>query len=124
MKIIDMHTHIYPDAIATKAARSIRNYYHLGENMDGTISTLLEHGSAAGVVHWLILPVAVKPDHVRNINLFTLQQTREHSCFTGFGAIHAGMDPICNSCGKPLNDSSFTYTWFSHKTRIILGSST
>ncbi len=94
MKIIDMHTHVYPDAIATKAARSIRNYYHLGENMDGTISTLLEHGSAAGVVHWLILPVAVKPEHVRSINHFTQQQVQQHSCFTGFGTVHAQMENL------------------------------
>ena len=58
MKFIDMHTHVYPDAIAAKAARSIRNYYHLGDNMDGTVATLLEQGSKAGVEHWLILPVA------------------------------------------------------------------
>ena len=94
MKIIDMHTHVYPDAIATKAARSIRNYYHLGEDMDGTLSTLLEHGSAAGVVHWLLLPVAVKPEHVRSINHFTQQQVQQHSCFTGFGTVHAQMENL------------------------------
>ena len=94
MKFIDMHTHVYPDAIAAKAARSIRNYYHLGDNMDGTITTLLERGSAVGVDHYLILPVAVKPDHVRSINRFTLEQTKEHACFTGFGAIHAGMENL------------------------------
>ena len=94
MKFIDMHTHVYPDAIATKAARSIRNYYHLGNDMDGTVSTLLERGSAAGVTHYLILPVAVKPDHVRSINQFTLQQIKEHACFTGFGTIHAGMEDL------------------------------
>lgn len=92
MKIIDMHTHVYPDAIAAKAANSIRNYYHLGENMDGTITTLLERGSAAGVKHWLILPVAVKPEHVRSINNFTAQQMQAHSCFTGFGTVHADME--------------------------------
>ena len=84
MKFIDMHTHVYPDAIAAKAARSIRNYYHLGDDMDGTIATLLERGSAVGVDHYLILPVAVKPDHVRSINRFTLEQTKEHAWFTGF----------------------------------------
>ena len=94
MKIIDMHTHVYPDAIAAKAARSIRNYYHLGENMDGTITTLLERGSAAGVVHWLILPVAVKPEHVQSINNFTHQQVQQHSCFTGFGTVHADMENV------------------------------
>lgn len=92
MKFIDMHAHVYPDAIAAKAAQSIRNYYHLGENMDGTISTVLHRGQEAGIVHWLILPVAVKPDHVQSINNFTAQQVQQHSCFTGFGTVHADME--------------------------------
>ena len=92
MKFIDMHTHVYPDAIAAKAARSIRNYYHLGDDMDGTASNLFERGRAAGVVHWLILPVAVKPNHVQSINNFTHQQISAHSCFTGFGTVHAEME--------------------------------
>lgn len=94
MRIIDMHTHVYPDLIAMKAARSIRNYYHLGENMDGTVSTLLERGTAAGVTNFLILPVAVKPEHVHSINDFTLQQKRTHDCFVGFGTIHLGMENL------------------------------
>ena len=94
MKVIDMHTHVYPDPIAMKAARSIRNYYHLGENMDGTVSTLLERGTAAGVTNYLILPVAVKPEHVHNINVFTLQQMQAHTCFVGFGTIHLDMDNL------------------------------
>ena len=91
MKIIDMHTHVYPDPIAMKAARSIRNYYHLGDNMDGTVDTLLGRGTAAGVIHYLILPVAVKPEHVHSINQFTLQQMQAHACFTGFATIHPDM---------------------------------
>ena len=94
MRVIDMHTHVYPDPIAMKAARSIRNYYHLGENMDGTVSTLLERGTAAGVTNYLILPVAVKPEHVHHINQFTRQQIREHACFTGFGTIHLDMENL------------------------------
>lgn len=94
MRVIDMHTHVYPDPIAMKAARSIRNYYHLGENMDGTVSTLLERGTAAGVTNYLILPVAVKPEHVHHINQFTRQQIQEHACFTGFGTIHLDMENL------------------------------
>ena len=91
MKFIDMHTHVYPDAIASKAARSIRSYYHLGDDMNGTAAKLFERGREAGIVHWLILPVAVKPEHVQNINNFTHQQVLQHSCFTGFGTVHAEM---------------------------------
>jgi len=94
MKVIDMHTHVYPSPIALKAAQSIRSYYHLGENMDGTVDTLLERGTAAGVTNYLILPVAVKPEHVHHINQFTVEQTREHSCFTGFGTIHLHMENL------------------------------
>jgi predicted TIM-barrel fold metal-dependent hydrolase len=94
MKIIDIHAHVYPDPIAAKAAKSIRNYYHLGDDMDGTISTLLDRGTAAGVYHYLILPVAVKPDHVHNINNFIQQQVQQYDCFTGFGTVHAAMDNI------------------------------
>jgi len=94
MKIIDMHTHVYPDIIAAKAAQNVRNYYHLGDNMDGTISTLLQRGTEAGVSRYLILPVAVKPEHVHTINRFTLQQTRQHDRFVGFGTIHAAMENL------------------------------
>lgn len=94
MKIIDMHTHVYPDMIASKAAQNIRNYYHLGDNMDGTISTLLKRGEKAGVSRYLILPVAVKPEHVRTINQFTRQQVQAHPEFLGFGTVHAGMEKL------------------------------
>ena len=100
MKFIDMHTHIYPDAIAEKAALSIRNYYELGENMDGRISTLLRQGSAAGVSRFVILPVAVKPEHVSSINRFIREQTQQHDCFIGFGAVHAAMENIGDSVAQ------------------------
>ena len=94
MKVIDMHTHVYPDAIALKAAQSIRSYYHLGENMDGTVDSLLQRGTAAGVTNYLILPVAVKPEHVHHINQFTLDQMQKHPCFVGFGTIHLDMESL------------------------------
>lgn len=94
MKLIDIHAHIYPDAIAMKAAQSIRNYYHIGEELDGTPKMLMERGALAGVSDYLILPVAVKPEHVQSINNFILKQTREHACFVGFGTVHAAMENI------------------------------
>ena len=50
MKVIDFHCHVYPDAIAPKAADSIRKFYHLGDDyMDGRVQTLLKYGTQAGV---------------------------------------------------------------------------
>lgn len=94
MKLIDMHTHVYPDMIASRAAENVRNYYHLGDNMDGTVSTLLQRGKQAGVSKFLILPVGVKPEHVQTINGFTRQQIRQNDCLVGFGTVHAGMENL------------------------------
>ena len=94
MRIIDIHTHVYPDAIAMKAADSIRNYYQIGRNMDGTPGMLLDRGSQAGVSQYVVLPVAIKADRVDSINQFILQQMKEHPEFVGFGAIHAEVPNI------------------------------
>ena len=74
MKLIDIHTHIYPPAIARKAAASIREFYQLGtDEMDGTADTLLERGTQAGIDRFVVLPVAMRPDRTRHINDFILE---------------------------------------------------
>ena len=95
MEIIDFHTHIYPDAIAPKAAESIRQFYSLGEKAtNGTAKMLLEKGSAVGTTRYVILPVALRPDRTRHINDFILEQVANEPRFLGFGTIHAGMENI------------------------------
>lgn len=95
MHLIDIHTHIYPPAIARKAAASIREFYHLGtEEMDGTAKTLLCKGDRAGIDRFVILPVAVRPDRTRHINEFILEQLAEQPRFIGFGTIHAAMENL------------------------------
>ena len=48
MRLIDIHTHIYPPAIARKAAASIREFYQLDtREMDGTADTLLPQAGVA-----------------------------------------------------------------------------
>lgn len=95
MKLIDIHTHIYPSAIARKAAASIREFYQLGtEEMDGTAETLLQKGDEAGIDRFVILPVAMRPERTRHINDFILSQLDAQPRFLGFGTIHAGMENI------------------------------
>ena len=78
MKIIDIHTHIYPDKIARKATESVRNFYQLrgSEAMDGTSTLLLERGRQAGISRFVVLPVSNMPNRVRSINEFILEQTK------------------------------------------------
>ncbi len=95
MKIIDFHTHVYPDAIAPKAAESIRQFYSLGNRaMNGTVEMLLEKGAAAGTTQYVILPVAMRPDRTRHINDFILETLAKEPRFLGFGTVHAGMENL------------------------------
>ena len=96
MYFIDFHSHVYPDAIAPKAADSIREFYHLGNDaMDGKVQTLLEQGSKAGIEKFVILPVALRPSRTRHINDFILEEVAKEDRFYGYGTIHAGMENLC-----------------------------
>ena len=95
MKIIDIHTHVYPDPIAQKATDSIKDFYGLGGGgMNGTVSMLKQRGAMAGISQFVILPVAVMPERTRHINDFILQQVAENPEFVGFGTVHAEMEAI------------------------------
>lgn len=95
MRIIDIHTHVYPPAISRKAAASIREFYQLGtDEMDGTSQTLLEKGDQAGIDRCVILPVSLRPDRVRHINDFILGEVAVQPRFIGFGTVHAAMENI------------------------------
>lgn len=95
MQLIDIHTHIYPTNISRKAAASIRSFYELNTHeMDGTAETLLKRGEAAGISRFVILPVAVKPEHTRHINDFILEEAAQEPRFIPFGTVHAAMENI------------------------------
>lgn len=95
MHLIDIHTHVYPAAVAAKAAKSIQDFYELdGGGMNGTVELLLKQGDAAGISQFVILPVGLKPDRVRHINDFILAQLANQPRFIGFGTVHAAMENI------------------------------
>ena len=96
MRFIDFHCHIYPDAIAVKAADNVRQFYNgLGNPaIDGSVKTLLERGTLAGVSEFVVLPVAVQASRTRHINDFILEQVEKQPRFYGYGTIHAGMEDL------------------------------
>ena len=55
MKIFDIHSHIYPDAIAQRAADSIGEFYDIPMHWSGTVNELLVHGTAAGISRSMII---------------------------------------------------------------------
>lgn len=96
MRIIDFHTHIYPDAIAEKAADNVRAFYDgLGNpKIDGSVKTLLQRADKAGISEFVILPVATKPERTRHINEFIISQAAIQNRFYGFGTVHAAMEGL------------------------------
>jgi len=104
MQIIDFHTHIYPNAIAHKAAQSIRDFYHIGDvELDGTVEKLLECGDGAGISRFVVLPVGLKPDHVAHINDFIVSEVAKEPRFTGFGTVHAAMENLTEETERVLS---------------------
>ncbi len=104
MKIFDIHCHIYPDNIAQKATDSVQEFYSIGSGtMNGTVDMLLDRGAKAGISQYLVLPVAIRPDRVHGINDFVVEQVGKHSCFVGFGAVHAAMDNIADEAQRIMD---------------------
>ena len=89
MNIIDTHCHIYPDAIAERAAAGIGKFYDYPVWADGRVDTLLKAGAAAGISHHVVCSVATTPHQVASINRFIRQTVDAHpDRFTGLGALH------------------------------------
>ena len=95
MKIIDIHTHVYPEKIASAAIHTVREFYQLEScDMDGTATMLLRRGKEAGISRFALMPVANRAEQVGSINTFIQKQVEENPCFVGFGAIHADLPEI------------------------------
>lgn len=104
MKIIDIHTHIYPDDIAKKATESVKKFYEIGDSATiGTESKLLERGKKAGIDQFVILPVAIRPDRVQTINNFVQARAQANDCFIPFGTVHAAMDGLTDEVDRLLS---------------------
>ena len=95
MTIIDTHAHIYPDAIALKAAKSTGIFYDIPMCLDGTLGQLMAHGEAAGISRFLVHSVAVTPSRVHSINDYLMRVSAEHpDRLIGFGTLHPDYEDV------------------------------
>ncbi len=89
MKIIDFHTHIYPDKIADRATVAIGNFYNLQMERVGSLETLLENSEKAGIDRCVVHSVATSPKQVETINDFIKAEVDAHpDRLSGFGTLH------------------------------------
>ena len=100
MEIIDFHAHIYPEKIADKATQATGDFYNISPACTGTAESLISEGRKAGISRFVILPVATKPEQVRSINRFILDEVSAHNEFYGFATLHP-------SCENIIDEVSF-----------------
>ena len=89
MKIIDFHTHIYPNKISQKAVESVGKFYNLEMSGDGTVEHLLTQGRDCNISAFVVHSVAVDGEHVEIINNYIASECKKHKQFYGFGTMHA-----------------------------------
>lgn len=88
MRIIDAHTHIFPDKIALKASKSIGAFYDLPMYDNATVSRLFKNGNKIGIERYLVCSSAVVADQVESINDFIASECSQHSELIGLAALH------------------------------------
>ncbi len=91
MRVIDAHTHIFPDKIARKATVATADYFDLPEppNHYGSVQELVDVLREAGIGHALVFSAATTAAQVEHINRYILQEAEAHSEFIPCGTLHA-----------------------------------
>ena len=87
-RLIDFHTHTFPDKIAPRAIASLSSKSHTRAFTDGTLKSLKDSMKAAGIGYSVILPVATKPEQVEKINDSAIEINSREKNIISFGAIH------------------------------------
>ena len=90
-EIIDVHAHIYPDAIAEKASRAIGEFYDFDMPFSGSVSSLIFDGERAGITHYVVHSVATTAHQVGSINNFISTVCAREKRFTGYCTLHPDM---------------------------------
>lgn len=86
MRIIDVHTHVFPDALAPRAREALIVPGRHTAHYDATLTGLLDQMDRHGIAMSWTMPVATKPNQVETINEFAASQPRNR--ITPFGGVH------------------------------------
>lgn len=86
MKVIDVHAHVFPDAVAQKAVDNLRTYYSYTMHGNGKFGDLKASAEEAGIEKLVIHSTATKSYQVEDVNNFTSSLIGEN--VIGFGSVH------------------------------------
>lgn len=86
MRIVDFHTHCFPDAIAARAIPLLAESSAIPACGDGTISDLQNSMRENGISSSVLLQIATKPSQTPTVNSWAIEQNS--ASIIGFGSIH------------------------------------
>lgn len=84
--IIDIHAHIWPEALAPKAVFNLAQFYRFPADGEGTAAALLQEMDRSGVAVAVLHNVAMRPEQVTKLNDWIATQRSER--FVCFAAMH------------------------------------
>ena len=90
MRIIDVHTHIFPQKIEAVAVHAIGAFYDMPEGMEhhGSTGELLAAMERAGICRSVCFSTATTTHQVESINRFILRECGAHPELVGLGTMH------------------------------------
>lgn len=96
MKIFDIHAHIYPDAIATKATQAVSVFYNEQPMFgDGRLSIYQAAAEKAGVTRSAIHSVATTPHQVASVNRFIMATAKaQPDRMLPFATLHPDLENL------------------------------
>jgi len=86
VKIIDIHTHIFPDEIAPTTIKYLQEKANTRACLNGTASDLKSSMKKAGISISVNQPISTKPSQVQSINNW-IKEIQNHEIIS-FGTIH------------------------------------
>ena len=91
-KIIDIHSHIFPEKIAYRAIENLINYYGLTNQKDGTPKGLLEGANDFTDIRFVVSSAATKPENVKAGNDYLLECAKKDKRFVAMSSFHPLME--------------------------------
>lgn len=94
MRVIDMHTHIFPDKIARKATMNVVDYFGQPEppNHFGTAGELISVLDRAKIDYALVFSAATGPHQVETVNRYIWGESKRCEKLIPCGTLHAGYE--------------------------------
>lgn len=88
-KIIDFHTHTFPDKIVAKTIAALEEEAGITAKSDGTLAGLMASMKRTGVDMSVIMPVVTRPEQFQTINNYAAQINEQYGdSIISFGGIH------------------------------------